>query len=466
VFQDTELCNRNYVCGKVKCLLSAINPNLLLLCLNNFDSLILLKFINQEFVMKNKILYITFFLLLTSALFYAQESDSIKIGKLEERIKKLEEKIEQDELDKLLNEAETIANRKEEKKESKEFTSGQRSLQAINPEISVLGDMFGQYIANENGFNEELRSGAFFRVMETSFQSNLDPFSLAKFIVELNPEGIEFAEGYMTWTEIFAKVGLTAGKFRQQFGVINRWHVHSLDQFDYPLALNTILGEDGLNQIGLSFDWAMPSIISDANFLTLQITNGQNEQLFSGDMFSFPSGLLHLKNYWDLSRNTYLELGLTGMIGKNNQRGYDEDGNLILEDSRLTALGGLDLTVFWEPLNQARYHSFIWRTELYYANKEQLNDRIKVLGGYSYIDYKFDLQWHIGARFDYTQPFETNNSEKYSYQIIPYITWWQSNWVRLRLQYNYLNSSESPTAQNTIRLQIVFAAGPHKHDRY
>jgi len=416
--------------------------------------------------MKNKILFFTVFLLLGSALLNAQESDSTKIGMLEERIKKLEEKIEQDELDKLLKDAEAVANKEEEKKQTKEFKSGQRSLQAINPEISIVGDMFGQYIANDNSFTEDSRSGAFFRVLGLHFQSNLDPFSFAKVAIEYNPAGLEFGEAYMTWTKIFPSVGLTAGKFRQQFGVVNRWHVHALDQFEFPLALTTILGEEGLNQLGLSFDWAMPSLISDANFLTIQITNGQNEQLFSADMFSFPAGLLHLKNYWDLSRDTYLELGLTGMIGKNNQRGYDEEGNLILEDTRVTTLGGLDLTVLWEPLNQARYHSFIWRTELYYANKELISDRIKAFGGYTYIEYKFDLQWQVGTRFDYTQPFETNNDSKYAWQIVPYITWWQSNWVRLRLQYSYLNGTEFPTAQNTIRLQVVFAAGPHKHDRY
>ncbi len=416
--------------------------------------------------MGNRITYILIFVLMTFSLTFAQESDSAKVIQLEERIKILEEKFEQDELEKLLNEAETAANKEEEKKETKEFKSGQRSLQAINPEISIVGDMYGQYMANDKSFTGDLRSGAFFRVLGLHFQSNLDPFSFTKVTIGISPVRMGFGEAYITWTKIFPAVGLTAGKFRQQFGVLNRWHVHALDQFEFPLALTTILGGEGLNQIGLSFDWTMPSIISDANTLTLQITNGQNEQLFSGNMFSFPAGLLHLKNYWDLSRDTYFELGLTGMLGKNNLRGYDEEGNLILEDSRLTALGGLDITVFWEPLNQARYHSFIWRTELYYANKELLNDRIKAFGGYSYVEYKFDLQWQIGTRFDYTQPFETNNSQKYSYQIVPYITWWQSNWVRLRLQYNYLNGTEIPTAQNTIRLQIVFAAGPHKHDRY
>lgn len=416
--------------------------------------------------MGNRITYILIFVLMTFSLTFAQESDSAKVIQLEERIKKLEEKFEQDELEKLLEEAETVANKEKEKKETKEFKSGQRSLQAINPEISVVGDMYGQYIANDKSFTEDLRSGAFFRVLGLHFQSNLDPFSFTKVTIGISPVRMGFGEAYITWTKIFPGVGLTAGKFRQQFGVLNRWHVHALDQFEFPLALTTILGGEGLNQLGLSFDWTMPSIISDANTLTLQITNGQNEQLFSGSMFSFPAGLLHLKNYWDLSRDTYLELGLTGMLGKNNLRGYDEEGNLILEDSRLTTLGGLDLTVFWEPLNQARYHSLIWRTELYYANKELMNDRIKAFGGYSYVEYKFDLQWQIGTRFDYTQPFETENSSKYTWQVVPYITWWQSNWVKLRLQYNYLNGTEIPTAQNTIRLQIVFAAGPHKHDRY
>ena len=35
--------------------------------------------------------------------------------------------------------------------------------------------------------------------------------------------------------------------------------------------------------------------------------------------------MLHLKNYYDLTESTYLELGLTGMFGFNNQRGYEDD---------------------------------------------------------------------------------------------------------------------------------------------
>lgn len=416
--------------------------------------------------MSNRIISLLVFFLLGTAIFYGQGQDSTKIVQLERRIKQLEEKFAQDELEKIINEAETKANEPQDEKKTKVFKSGQRSLQAINPEISLTGDMYGQYIINDNGFTEKARTGAYFRSIGLHMQGNLDPFSFIKVAIGFNPDHVHLGEAYITWTNPLPQIGITAGKFRQQFGIVNRWHVHSLDQFDFPLAMTTLLGPAGLNQIGVSLDWTMPAFLADANGLILQITNGQNEELFSGEMFSFPATLFHFNNYWDLTRNTYLDLGFTGMIGKNNMRGYDDTGTLVLENNRTTVLGGVDLTLFWEPVNQALYHSFLWRSELYYVDKKLADGNIKALGGYSYVEYKFHEQWQIGTRLDYTQPFEVNNSSKYSYQIVPYITYWQSHWVKLRLQYNYMNGSAMPEALNTLRLQIVWAVGPHKHDRY
>jgi len=165
-------------------------------------------------------------------------SDSLtkKIQALQNRIEALEQKNEQSELQQLLNQAETAAKEENTPKDNqKTFKSGQRSLQAINPEISVTGDMFGQAVVNENGFNRQTRSGTYFRVIGLHFQSALDPFSFTKIAIEIHPDGIELGEAYMTWSNVLPNVSLTAGKFRQQFGIINRWHAHSLDQFDFPL---------------------------------------------------------------------------------------------------------------------------------------------------------------------------------------------------------------------------------------
>lgn len=399
----------------------------------------------------------------------SSDADSLlnTINNLEKRLKKLEKKNDETELVKLLNQAESYTPKEEKTEKDKIFKTGQRSLQAINPEISVTGDAYGQGVFNDDGFTGNARTGGYFRVLGLHFQSNLDPFSFAKVAVEINPEGIELGEAYATWTEVIKNVSMTAGKFRQQFGVVNRWHAHGLDQFDFPLPLTTILGGDGLNQTGLSFEWLMPSLWANANSLTLEVTNGQNDQLFSGEMFSFPSILAHLKNYYDITPNTYLELGFTGLAGKNNFRGYDENGLKVLEDNCSTYVGGIDFTLMWEPLNQAHYHSFLFRSEFYYAHKELLNDRkIKAWGGYAYGEYKFNERFYSGIRFDYSLPFVEDNNGKNMTQIVPYITWWQSHWVRFRLQYNYLTGNALNPAVNILLLQLTWAMGPHKHERY
>ncbi len=398
----------------------------------------------------------------------SEDSLKIEIEKLGKRLQLLETKNEEDALKKLREDAKKTA---EEKPNTtiaqKTFKSGQRSLQAINPEISVTGDAYAQDVLNEDGFTQTARSGAYFRVVGLHIQSNLDPFSLTKITIEITPDGIELGEAYVTWNKLFANISLTAGKFRQQFGVLNRWHVHSLDQFSFPLALKTILGDEGLNQIGVSFNWLMPSLIAHSNMLTVEITNGQNDHLFSGEMFSFPALLAHFKNYYDLNQNTYLEWGVSAMNGKNNLKGYNEQGTKIIEANRNTNLAGFDLTLFWEPINQAHYHSLLWRSELYYLNKKIAPDTsLKAWGGYSYLEYKFNERLFGGVRLDYTLPYKIDNSGEYIYGIVPYITWWQSHWARFRLQYNYTNGTLFNRADQKLRLQFTWAIGPHKHDRY
>jgi len=410
--------------------------------------------------------YVLLAVLLAAAVLHAQAPDTtsvdslqIQILRLQKRVQQIENKQAENDLAALRRQAANVANAKEERQQPHIFKSGQRSLQAINPEISVTGDAFLQAVGNSDGFNETARSGAYFRVLGLHFQSALDPFSFTKIAVEIHPEGIELGEAYATWSNVFKNVSLTAGKFRQQFGVVNRWHAHSLDQFDFPLAMTTILGEEGLNQTGVSLEWLMPSLLAKANTLTIQITNSQNEQLFSGSSFSFPAVLGHLKNYYDLNQNTYLEIGLSGMAGYND--------SLVYKAKRQTRLAGADITLFWEPLNQAHYHSFLWRSEFYYASKELVSGQhLKAWGFYSTVDYKMNERWNAGIRYDYTQPFELENSGQSIWQLVPYVTWWQSHWVRFRLQYNYKDGNVLSTADKILRLQLTFAAGPHKHERY
>ncbi len=385
-----------------------------------------------------------------------------RISKLEKDISILKAKQQQRELEQLRLEAEKAANEiNKTTNKNKVFRTGQRSLQAINPEMSFTGDGYALGVLNGRGANDEQRSGFGYRVLGLHIQAGLDPFSLAKAVVEFNPdEGVEFAEVYVTWNNLFKGLTVTAGKFRQQFGVLNRWHDHALDQFDYPLALTTILGDEGLNQTGLSIDWLTPAIWADAQTVTLQITNGSNAHLFSGEAFSFPAALAHLKNYYDINENTYFELGITGMGGANDSRIG------LPDEAHATVLGGVDATLFWEPVNRAHYTSFLWRSAFFYARKKSDEPTINARGVYSYMEYRLNERWYAGLRFDLTQPFTADNKNKLIRQWTPYVTWWQSHWARFRLEYTYASSRGMPQPDASLRLQLTWAVGPHKHERY
>jgi len=405
--------------------------------------------------------------------------DAAELKKLRAKVKALEAWREDQELKQLQAEANAAAQAGEgddQELELKTFKGGARALQALNPELSVTGDLFflGRYQDGQDlGAEPPTQFGV--RCLGLHIQSNLDPFSFMKAAIEFNPEeGAELGEAYATWTNVVPRLNLTAGKFRQQLGVVNRWHKHALDYFDFPLMLQEAFGPGGLNQIGASLEWLMPAWWASEEGLILQVTDGMNPKAFdkAGALASLPTVLLRLRNYWDLNRDTYLQLGLTGILGWNNaddprmgQPGFTVTPNTTWHTSVYAAA---DLTLAWEPLNNAKYAGVTWRTEGLYSRKELPGGlRIETLGGYTSLDAKVSRSWNIGVRGDLTQRFAFGDDDKVLWQVSPYATWWPSPWSRIHLEYNYVDGDGfGPKAEHRVILQAVFAAGPHKHDRY
>ncbi len=369
----------------------------------------------------------------------------------------------------MLNRLRTKAGQKVESKQSmetvkpaKRFEEKSRSRQSLNPEISVTGDLLGQYLFESPHFTDEDRSGFKFRVVEVAMQSNLDPFSQAKVIFEFSPEEIALAEGYVTWINPLPRINITAGKFRQQFGAVNRWHQHALEQIGYPLPLTLYMGEEGLNQVGVSFSWLPPAFIASANEVILEVTNSENDRLFSGESYGLPAVLFRLKIYHDLSRDTYLEWGISGIAGTNDTLGFTFD-----QSHQWTNMGGVDLTVSWNPVNKALYRGTIWRTELFYVRRQRGDaGEISALGGYSYVDWRLNRQFIVGLRGDFAQPLESDNKSRYLWQLSPYLTFWQSEYLFFRLDFSRVEGKNLDEMDNRVTLQLNWSLGPHKHEKY
>jgi hypothetical protein len=357
------------------------------------------------------------------------------------------------------------------------------SLQALNPEISVTGDMYAFYREQE-GTRE--RSGFEFRTLGLHLESYLDPYTRFKAAVPFSTEGAELGEAYMTRYGLLGGLNATFGKFRQQFGVVNRWHKHGLDQFDFPLALRRIFGDGGLNQIGVSLDWVLPRAGKTSQDLTFQLTNGQNPLLFSGNTLGTPSVLLHYKNYRDLSKDTYFEVGLSSLLGWKDVWDLELGGETVtVHDSLGTYVHGMDVSILWEPTERMRYRNLVWRTELYILDRAILapdgsgRDSIDAWGAYTYVQSRLSRRLDVGTRFDFYAPDTKSYAAPASglaphafsfdvtqWQLAPYITWQQSPWVRWRVEFNHLDPGDAAESEDIIHFQLIYAAGPHKHERY
>jgi hypothetical protein len=352
-------------------------------------------------------------------------------------------------------------------------------LQTLNPEISLAGDFLMFLRAREN---ERTEMDFQFRVLDIHLESYLDPYSKMKAAIGVNPGGAKLGEAYFTRFGVLPGLSITAGKFRQQFGVVNRWHKHALDQVDFPLALRQIFGEGGLNQSGLSFDWSLPELWGASHQAMVQVTEGENDRVFGENPRGLPSILARYNTYRDLSKDTYLDIGLTGLTGWNDEWEYE---TLERHSSRQTWVAGADLTIRWEPTERMRYANLEWRSELYYLNKgivapaDYGQDRIIAWGAYTSLQRQITRTVELGVRLDYFEPDSKDyaslngfeplavvGSHPRRWQVGPYITWWQSPFVRFRFETDYSDGHRTGPAELTFVLQVVFAAGPHKHERY
>jgi hypothetical protein len=350
------------------------------------------------------------------------------------------------------------------------FEGRTRNLNMLNPEISVTGDVLALARTSEGGGDA---NNFIPREFELSFISNLDPFSRAKIFVahhihggELDPfvdadsveeeeehGEVEIEEGYVEWVGLGGGVSVMLGKFRQRFGRLNRWHAHALPAQQLPLPYVAFLGEEGLAQTGLSVHWLAPLRGFGTYEIWGEVTRSSAETLF-GESHG-PSVLGHLNAFWQISPATYFEIGLSGIAG-------DAEGELP-EDNFESRVYGVDFTLDWTPPAASRYRQATLHGG-YVMNRRSLDGAgdANASGAFVIGEYKFAQQWIVGARYEYTENPASPGERGWLFS--PSLTWWQSEFVRLRAAYELLDGPNDRFGQFV--LQTTFAMGPHKHETY
>lgn len=328
-----------------------------------------------------------------------------------------------------------------------------RSSLTFNPDLGVIGDFQGSYTSQGNK-NFDL----YLNETELSLQAAVDPYIRADFFLTLGRDpvtgkyGAAVEEGYLTTLSLPARLQLKAGKFRQAVGRINSMHPHALPFIDMPNAFVNYFGEEGLNDEGISLSWLLPNkkFYQEAIF---QLTSGFSESpafaRSAGNHFIY---LGHLKNFFTLTDNATLELGVTGISGPN-------------DSARTTNIAAADLTYKWKPVQLNTYHSLTWQSEFFYSNAGMPGNigSQNSFGLYSYLQYQLASRWFLTGRYDYAQKPYDNSIVENAFSLTG--GWYATEFSKMELEAK-TTSSNVQSSYFQAWLRWIFVIGAHGAHQY
>ena len=324
-----------------------------------------------------------------------------------------------------------------------QFVGRQRNASIFNPEISATGDI--RVIGSRQG--DALTGDA--HEFEVALQSTLDPYSTAKVVLGFSNEEVGIEEGYLYYTGLPGRIRADLGLIRQQVGDLNRWHLHALPESEYPLVYRRLLADEGLAGAGLSLYTTLPvSLAGGTHELWLQGTTAEAAPLYGEGRHGTLLG--RMQNFWQLSRSTYGQVGFTALGGNSG-------------DTLQSRVLGLDLRLTWRPPSAGTLKEVTLRAEGYRLRSTDRGVRDDRYGLFAGLTWRASRRWILGARYDYVELPGTGSGAEW--QVSPTITWWQSEFVYLRLE-GQRHHDRASGNDDRLLLQAVFAMGPHKHETY
>lgn len=356
------------------------------------------------------------------------------------------------------------------------------SLQQLM-DFSVVANTMGSFVKGETPRTTEHVTDKFsLPEVELGFQAMVDPYGRADiFVAKHEGEDVEVEEGYFTWLTMPYNIQPKVGKFLAGVGKMNTVHHHERPQVTSPIVLNNFFGHEGLSGTGASVSWLVPNKWDKFIEVTAQVMNTDNDSAFAGEESRDKVYVARARATHDLSDDSSLEFGLSAALGKNSVENHN----------RRTTIEGLDITYKWKPRNRP-YKSFLWQTEFLFSQREDSGriadepeefvpqrDR-STWGFYSFMEYQLSRRWYAGLRFDWSQypgqlaaghhGHEHEHAHRYAsndftWALSPYLTFWQSEFVRLRAQYSYTDRHlkyQRDDSDHALWLQCTFTLGPHK----
>lgn len=352
----------------------------------------------------------------------------------------------------------------------------------------------GGHDPNQRGFTVQ---GA-----ELNLQGAVDPYFRANanvaFLIGNGGEtGVELEEAWLETVSLPGNLQIRAGQYLTDFGRLNSQHPHAWGFVDAPIVSGRLLGEDGLRNPGARLSWLMPSPFYSELFLGVQNSQGGSAHGFRSDNGGEPffdrmdtvrgvkgfSDMLYAARYaasFELTDNQTLLGGLSAVFGPNGSG-----------DNTDTQIFGADVYWKWKSPNAHGGFPFVsWQTEAMLrrcqagasTSVDLTGDSVSDFvpretvadwGAYSQVLWGFKPGWVAGLRGDYATGNQAEYEKLYGpdlsratrWRISPNLTWYPSEFSKLRLQYN-CDDRDRLGVDHSVWLQFEFLLGAHAAHKF
>ncbi len=346
----------------------------------------------------------------------------------------------------------------------------------VNPDISVIprfridtndGETPGEHTFSRPDFT--------FEELEVAMQAYLNPFAKGDVILTLPGPDLETAK--LGIEEVYATVlrglpldlNMRFGKYRVDFGKLNKVHPHAWPFVTQPLSQERFLGEEGLNDLGISASALLPT--GDVyTTLTVDLVRGSAIGEATGiqdttDASPTYANSARLSSFFTLTDYSDLELGFSGYTGVHDP--YTRDRFWYWN---------LDFKYKYRP---SSYAALVLQGEYLLNTRRAMQDRelnmfvdvsgnperrnITTSGLYVYADYQFEKIYSAGARFDWSQtPYSADDKATAVAVFLGYYPVEETLGVRLQYQHTSFDRPGLSQSVNAFALQVLFSLGPHK----
>ena len=410
--------------------------------------------------------------------------------------------------------AEDQIKRLEEKVDAAVAASKKTFASQFNPSLTLGIDTIASYRSRNEGFNPGDGTGARdagrafgnrpagadfnLRSAELFVAADVDPFTRAYATINASADAagndeatLRVEEAAIVTSRLPYNLTVRGGRFFADFGTLSHRHNPELPFVDRPPSLAALVGGESQTN-GVEVSWLAPTPFY------LKMTGAVGNKLGGDTRNGVPAnqsrpikGLTYigrLQTYYDFNDDHNVEIGASVAETPNA-----DDVSATPTGKFERRLVGMDFKYRWFPLGSGLRQSLTVAGEvlrdLGEADPVNGGRRVNVLGapvrqgawgGYAYAEYRLSKQWRPGVRFDYYQlqsePLLVTNpgtglfgstrnatgSRTDNRTWSPYLTWYPSEFQRLRLQYNRADRGNANDA-NEFFLQWTVFLGSHSH---